>query len=92
MATVDRDLPRNISRIADEHGLTRHEVRTLIVEHSVPTMVIGTARVVAASDWPRLERLVKRLVGRKARSAAPAPAPAPSSAPSSASASRPSNQ
>lgn len=64
MATVDQ--PRNISRIADEHGLTRHEVRTLIVEHGVPSYLIGTSRVVSPEDWPRLERFVRRLQRRKA--------------------------
>lgn len=69
MSTAARPLPLSISEIAARHGLHRTEVRALILTHGVPTARIGTARVVAPADWPRLRGLLKSYQKQKARGA-----------------------
>jgi hypothetical protein len=70
MSTAAPPLPQSISAIAGRHGLHRTEVYALITMHAVPTSRIGTARVVAPSDWPRLERLIRRYLKAKYEGAA----------------------
>jgi hypothetical protein len=73
MATVSR--PRNITAIADAHGLTTAEVRTLIDANGLPTYRLGNSRLVGPEDLPQLDRLIRRLIRNKAKArgaAAPA--------------------
>jgi hypothetical protein len=65
MATVSR--PRNITAIAEAHGLTTAEVRTLIDAHGMPTYRLGNSRLVDPDDQPGLERLIRRLIKNKAK-------------------------
>ena len=58
--TTLRDRPHCITRIADDHGLQRAEVRTLIRLERVRTYRVGHARFVEAEDWPRLAEVVRR--------------------------------
>lgn len=51
--------PQTITKIADDHDLLRSEVRTLIIEHAVPTYLLGRARVVAPEHWHLLQRHVE---------------------------------
>lgn len=69
MSTAEPEPPPllSITRIADDHGLQRAEVRTLIHEHDICTRRLATATVVADAHWPRLERVVRRYCRTKRR-------------------------
>lgn len=68
MTTAAREtLPQSITAIAARHGLHRTEVTAIITMHAVPTARLGSARVVAPADWPRLKVLVRRYLDAKAR-------------------------
>ena len=49
---------QSLRGIADEAGLSRWEVTTLVTEHGIRTYPLGGAFVVVAEDRPKLARVL----------------------------------
>ena len=72
MSTVLPERPLNFRRIADDHGLTTHDVRVLVEYHGMPTYRLGNSRLLMnPADYPRLRRILRRHIRAKV-TAAPA--------------------
>ena len=54
-----------ISSISREYGLTRSEVRALIVSHEIPTDRIGPSTVVSGPALRKLRSLCEKLADAK---------------------------